>query len=332
MYQVRIASLDDVDAICAVYRSDPVAGDWLRYSPGDDGRYRPEGAVPGPQALNAFEQWMNGGPWMNPHLCAIHLNALLLARHVPLVAFAGEEAVGELELFWDGVTAGPAAHIGVLQVKRSWQHRGVGRALVEAAAGVARERGCLRLTVEPAEEARGFYTRLGFLPWLSFQAVTLRTVNTRGNMPLAESALPPAATAAASAPRVIPIDPVRAGWHLVLNYRQCPAQIWHQYSRPLFALPQPFFGPHRMIKVSEDGLELLLLVVCTPAGHQLYGWSPQTYRPRHLSLAARALLAHGPAWCRTAVPAGSAREEAPPGITAEAEESYEILQLPLTNA
>lgn len=333
MYTVKPATLDDVEAICAVHRSQPPAGDWLCYSLAD-GRYQPVRAVRDPQELNAFQQWMNGGPWMNPSLCAIHLNSLLLAGHLPLVARTAEQVVGELELFWDDGPEGRAGHIGVLQVRKDWQGRGVGRTLVETAAHLARERGCVRLTVEPADEARGFYVRLGFSPWISLQALTLRTVDDGGTQtPTCDNpGIPPR-------PATAPLDPVAAGWHLVLNYHQCPTQIWHQYGGRVFALPQAFFGPHPVALVENDDLQLLLLLVWTPAGPHLYGWSPQVYQPRHLRAAARFLVDQGITRCRTAVPCGASWEptievtggtgQPTPAISVATEETYAVWQLPL---
>lgn len=334
MYTVRPATLDDVEAICAVHRSQPAAGEWLRYSLAD-GRYHPSAAVPDPHQLNAFQQWMNGGPWMNPSLCAIHLNSLLLAGHLPLLVCAADQVVGELELFWDAGPEGLAGHIGVLQVRQDWQGRGAGRALVETAARIARERGCVRLTVEPADEARGFYARLGFSPWISLQALTLRTAHDgRTQAPICHyPGTPP------SRPAPAPLDPVAAGWRLVLNYRQCPTQIWHLYGRQVFALPEAFFGPHPVAMVEDDELQLLLLLVWTPTGPHLYGWSPQGYQPRHLRAAARFLAHQGVTCCRTAVPSGAAWEptiEITAGsglptqaISVEREETYAVWQLPL---
>lgn len=330
MYNVRAAGLDDVPGICAIYRSDPLEGAWHRFAAGDDGRYRSTGAASGPENLSAFEQWMNGGPWMNPALCAVHVNSLLLGGHFPLVALASDEAVGELELFRDRGPDGDLAHIGVLQVRKEWRRLGVGRALVVAAAGLARDFGCVRLTVEPAEEATGFYARLGFSPWLSFQALTLRSGPMRFDAPQSDPVRrdPVPSGPACSEPERC--NSARLGWQLVLGRRQCPAQIWHQYGRPVFALSEPFFGPHPVAMVKGDGQELLLLLVRTPLACHLYGWSPDPYQPRHLNLAARFLLAHGVTECRTAVPSGSSWEQPGPGISVETQETYSIWQLRLT--
>lgn len=264
MYHVRAARLDDVPGICAIYRSDPLEGAWHRFAAGDDSRYRSTGAASGPEDLSAFEQWMNGGPWMNPALCAVHVNSLLLGGHFPLVALAGDQAVGELELFRDRGPDGDLAHIGVLQVRKEWQRRGAGRALVVAAGRLARGLGCVRLTVEPAQEATGFYARLGFSPWLSFQALTLRADPVPFDLAWSEPER---------------CNPVQLGWHLVLGRRQCPAQIWHQYGRPVFALPMPLFGPHPVAMVKGDGQELLLLRVRTPVACHLYGWASKPPSP-----------------------------------------------------
>ncbi len=59
------------------------------------------------------------------------------------------------------------ARIYSLAVDRSWRGRGLGRQLVEAAADIARRRGCDRIQLEVAEgnrAARTLYESLGYVP------------------------------------------------------------------------------------------------------------------------------------------------------------------------
>jgi ribosomal protein S18 acetylase RimI-like enzyme len=79
-----------------------------------------------------------------------------------LVARDGERIVGHLQVV---NTAGRGAEIKNMAVLRSYQRRGVGRALVTAAIDLARRDGCSALVVATAAADTGnlrFYQRLGF--------------------------------------------------------------------------------------------------------------------------------------------------------------------------
>jgi ribosomal protein S18 acetylase RimI-like enzyme len=70
-----------------------------------------------------------------------------------------------LLLRWDPWTGEGACEVHDLVVTATLRRHGVGRALLEAAAGLARERGCTRLYVLTdvwAEAGPAFYRRLGF--------------------------------------------------------------------------------------------------------------------------------------------------------------------------
>jgi ribosomal protein S18 acetylase RimI-like enzyme len=69
-------------------------------------------------------------------------------------AFDGERLVGFVQVCWDG---GGHAFLLDTTVDPSWQHRGIGRRLVEAAATDARAAGCHWLHVDFEPELTGFY-------------------------------------------------------------------------------------------------------------------------------------------------------------------------------
>jgi GNAT superfamily N-acetyltransferase len=112
---------------------------------------------------------------VSPPLDDAALNALFAAAwpgHVPrafdtllrhslawVAAFAGERLVGFVNLAWDG-----DRHAFILDttVHPVWQRRGVGRALVQAAAQVARERGIEWLHVDYEPHLHPFYRSCGF--------------------------------------------------------------------------------------------------------------------------------------------------------------------------
>lgn len=93
------------------------------------------------------------------------------------VAEAGDELVGFLTL---KPTSAQALELHVLGVRREWHRRGVGRRLVEAAAGYARAAGHTLLhvkTLAPSDpdenyaKTRAFYLACGFLPLEELTAV-----------------------------------------------------------------------------------------------------------------------------------------------------------------
>lgn len=177
------------------------------------------------ETLDLFGRWYNGGPWMSPELCAIHLNEQLLNGQLPLVAEVEGQVVGEAEYLVNREPEpfGAALHLSILYIHRAWQGRGVGSALVTAGLALARARGLPRLTTQPEDEARPFYVHVGFSPWLRFQEVQLATA---GAVPLAPEAITPLSMSATP-----PADLA-----LRIGRYQCSALDWETLW-PRLALP-----------------------------------------------------------------------------------------------
>lgn len=166
--RIRPATLADAAAVTAIHCSHVET--WRRGGKGEPVSY---------EALSLYERWLHGGPWMSVETCAVHLNRWLRAGHPVLVAEVGGRVVGEAEFVENPEPPpyGPALHLSLLFVHARWQGQGVGRALVEAGAGLAKERGRLSLTTQPERTAEPFYARVGFEPWLwlrEWQAETLK--------------------------------------------------------------------------------------------------------------------------------------------------------------
>ncbi|HHH41179.1 MAG TPA: GNAT family N-acetyltransferase [Chloroflexi bacterium] len=155
--RVRPATLADAADITAVHCSHVET--WRRGGKGEPVPY---------EALSLYERWLHGGPWMSVETCAVHLNRWLRAGHPLLVAEVGGRVVGEAEFVVNPEPSpyGPALHLSLLFVHADHRGRGVGRALVEAGAELARERGCAVLTTQPEQPAEPFYRQVGFEPWL----------------------------------------------------------------------------------------------------------------------------------------------------------------------
>jgi GNAT superfamily N-acetyltransferase len=156
MVTVRLATPDDATAIAQVFCSD--VDKWFRWAP--------EG--PGPQAsyeeLTQKDRWFNGGPWIDPGICRIHLEQALASGALPLVVQESGQILGEMEVIMGPDTVwGKVAHIDVLQVARGAQRKGMGRALVMAGLSRAIQSGCDLYTTNPAEAAVGFYAKCGMV-------------------------------------------------------------------------------------------------------------------------------------------------------------------------
>ncbi len=143
MLRVRKATLDDVRGIVDVH----TAGEDL-------------------SGLSVGERYLRGGPWMSVETLAIHLNNLLLDDQLVTVAELDGKIIGEVEVLFSEEPIGGElrriAHVDVIEVHPDYRGRGIGRALIEFVEEIARERNVQFLTVQPDEDAMGFYGKLGF--------------------------------------------------------------------------------------------------------------------------------------------------------------------------
>ncbi len=153
---IRPATVRDAQSITAVHCSTVV--EWRH----------PTTHQPVPYAaLDRFGCWYNGGPWMHPDLCAFHLDDLLARGHLPLVAEAAGQVVGEAEYYINREPPpfGPGLHLSVLYVHAAWQRQGIGRLLLNAGIAHARALGLGMLTTQPETEVLDFYRSAGFVLW-----------------------------------------------------------------------------------------------------------------------------------------------------------------------
>jgi len=233
-HRVRPATVGDVAAIVRVYRSDLPDGTWWRFGAG---RRTPAHV----EDLTPFEQWLNGGPWMNPDYLAAHLGRLLREGHLAFVAEdltpgldrgSGWAVRGEIEVFLYR-EAGPsggdpgslAAHIGVLQVERGFFRRGIGRALVQRALREAARRGARKITVVSSRDNLAFYRKCGFS--LLMPVVTVEGSLPRPNAPETPRLAPPPAGFFAE-----------AVWPSVAGIHPGPGQTWFLYRAHPYADPE----------------------------------------------------------------------------------------------
>lgn len=168
---IRPATLADADAISAVHRS--TVNVWR-----DPATRQPTAYA----TLDRFGRWYNGGPWMSPDLCAIHVNALLLRGHLPLVAEVKGTIVGEAEYIvnQEPPPFGPSLHLSVLYVHEDRQRHGIGQRLIAAGVAQARALGVTAITTQPEPGASDFYRRAGFHPWRRAKEMQF---NVHGDLP-----------------------------------------------------------------------------------------------------------------------------------------------------
>jgi len=216
---VRRAALDDVKGIVKVHTA--------------------EGGLSG---LSVGERYLYGGPWMSVETCSIHINALLLENQLPLVAELEGRIVGEAEVFLseEPINGEPRriAHLDVIEVHPDFRGRGIGRGLIEH---IERSLGgnIELLTVQPGEEALGFYKRLGFDEVL--YEIWLVEVETSGLSPGEVKTL-----------NSFPWEAVKS-LELVAGRFQSSYDAWFSSFRDLFA------GVHELVEVGKIGVSYYVL-------------------------------------------------------------------------
>ncbi len=235
-HRVRPAEPGDVPAIVRVYRSDLIDGSWWRF----DHNQRMSAHL---EDLTPFQQWLNGGPWMNPDYLAVHLRRLAAEGHRAYVAEeyvpgtgpgAGWPVRGEIEVFLYHEAADPdrlAAHIGVLQVERGFFRRGLGRALVERACREAAAGGARKVTVVCGRDNLPFYRKCGF-------SGLTPVVTVEGGLPKSREAGRP--------PLAPPPEGLfaRGVWPSVAGVHPGPGQTWFLYRAQPYDDPE--FTAHRL--------------------------------------------------------------------------------------
>ncbi len=121
------------------------------------------------ETLDRYGRWANGGPWMDPDLCAAHLRRLEEHGLPAIVADLDGDIIGEAEYYLEQEPEplGVTLHLSILYVHADWQGRGVGRLLLEAGVALAQELGAGAITTQPESDTRvqTFYTRNAFVPW-----------------------------------------------------------------------------------------------------------------------------------------------------------------------
>lgn len=245
MIRIRKANLQDYLQIWQIHASD--IADWVdETGEVDEAKFR--------QASMA-ERWRIGGPWMSPETCAIHLNALLLAGQIPLVASKGQRVLGELELFVgpDARAGGKNANISVLYAHRVARGQRIGSALLHETVRRARVLDCQSITVfNPSAEAERLYQRFGLTEELHQQQLHLPC----------QSGPRPAGVELTIVP--LPDHAQLGDIPLWVGYYQSSVQCWQHVAWSLapgiYALALKPIRPEMIVQLRLSGGETALLV------------------------------------------------------------------------
>ncbi len=259
MIRIRRAELQDYYGIWQVHASD--IDDWVN--------------ADGDVNMTVFrntsmaERWQKGGAWMSPETCAIHLNALLLGGHTPLVAVKTGRVVGETELFIgdDARIGGKTANISVLYTHRQNRGQGLGSALLKEAIRRVKALGCQYVSVfNPSPDAEPLYRRFGMVEELVQQQVLLHCQDAKLND-----------TSFTQTP--LPNHDKLAGIPLQIGYFQSSLQCWQQLQWSLapgtYALPLIPVSGQMVVSLERCSHSALLCFRPLGAGDQaqVYLWS-----------------------------------------------------------
>lgn len=186
MITVRSATLADSAAISRIHCSD--IEQWYR------GYFDEEGVrqrIPATwEECSLIDRWVMGGAWMSPEMCAIHINRMLLADQLVLVAEEEGEVVGELEIFvGEDALYGYNANLSVFYVHKEKRGGGIGSILLNDAIDIVREAGCQTLTTYNPD-IPAYYTRMGLVAERQLKLVVVPTQRSPVVLPLRRSALP----------------------------------------------------------------------------------------------------------------------------------------------
>ncbi len=207
----------------------------------------------------------NNVPFDHPAECAVHTNHRLLEGFLIDVALIGRRIVGHAEWI---VSDEPPPHgrhlyLGMLEVHALYRGRGVGRALIEAGIGHARDYSCPLIKTVSAKDARGFYKKCGLR---QSGRIAVGSVRAR------PQAMPAGWRRCRSVPRA-----VVGTWPMCLGWAQaCSTHMWSVCNRPIRLVgEEPSRHPCAR---RDDGQAYAQVRYCPQAGSTglVIAWAPRT--------------------------------------------------------
>jgi GNAT superfamily N-acetyltransferase len=260
--QVRPATLDDTQAISALFRSGVTA--WQRLNlqgQVEDVAY---------EALTIYERWLHGGPWMSLETAAIHLSHLLRGAAIPVVAEV-DGSVGAYAEAYHGLEPQPFGdhlHLGPLVVHPAHHPDGLDDALLAFLVGQAREAHCGRLTavaVASDSQAQTFYSRHQMSALAQLRRYTLAAKSGQGFYKAVEN---------------LSANPAQiSGWFMPIGRLSSARQQWETlWPRTWNAIAEIRQRRIHRLQLSASGQEALVYcqqALYAPRNAEIYLWSPK---------------------------------------------------------
>ncbi|HPG69866.1 MAG TPA: GNAT family N-acetyltransferase [Candidatus Hydrogenedentes bacterium] len=226
-------------------------------------------------------------PWADATQCALWTNHRLVRRFLIDVAVVDGVIAGHAE--WivsdEPPPYGRHLYLGMIQIHRDYQRRGIGRAMVERGMLRAEDRHCPALRTVPEDEAKGFYRSCGFSPILTTESFTIEV--TPKPLPAGWRRL------SATPRRTVRTLPMRWGW-----VQGSSAHMWELCNRPVRIAGDPVRCP---CAGRTDGRAYVQLIHCGTSPEALaVAWATRE-EPREEIVSAAMDLAHALSVRRLAV-------------------------------
>jgi GNAT superfamily N-acetyltransferase len=185
-------------------------------------------------------------PWSHPGIGPVWRNHRLLRGFLIDVAMIGNRVVAHSEwnLSEEPPPHGRYLYLGMIQVHKGYQRRGVGSAMIDAGLSKARSLSCRSVRTVPEEDAVGFYAKCGFEP-----IAEIGTLET----PVSITRLPAGWTTLGRVPRsAVPSLPLRLGW----SAQACSSFLWEICNRPVKVAGERDRHPCAQLKPGEAYVQL----------------------------------------------------------------------------
>jgi ribosomal protein S18 acetylase RimI-like enzyme len=270
MIHVREATLDDTQAVSALFRSRIAA--WQRMNPQGQVEDVPY------DALTIYERWLHGGPWMSVETAALHLSHLVRGAGMPIVAEI-DGAVQAYAEVYHGVEPEPFGehlHLGQLAVHAGYRAEGLEDAMLDDLLERTRTSHCHRLTancIASDQIAQELYTRHGLMPLTRIKRYTIPAKSGQGFYKSVEHLN-------ANASQI-------TDWFMPVGRLGSARQQWETlWPRTWNAIPEVRERRIHRLHFSASGQEALMCCqqqLYAPRNADLYLWSPKPLTPQLLT-------------------------------------------------
>lgn len=264
MFDIRPARLEDTEAISALFRSRIAR--WQRIDASGQVQDVPY------EALDLYERWLHGGPWMSLETGVLWLNHLIRRDCLPLVISSAEGIVGYTEAFPDSEVAPVGRHLYVGDLILP-DARDATDALFETLLKAAKPYGRLSASCSAFDETmNGLFTRYGFAQRMTMRRVSMPAQSGQGFYRATDHD---------------DADPALiAGWAMPLGRMTSPRHQWETLWAALWdAIPQIAARPTQRIHMHASGQEAYLFMqqdLYAARTAEIACWTPKAFSPQLL--------------------------------------------------